>query len=258
MADPDPLDCFGLSGRTAIVTGAASGIGKATAQLFAAVGARVVLADLNETSAQHVSAGIGGSALAARCDVADEASVAALFALVRERFGQLDVLVNNAAYRLKADTMTMPASEWDMMHAVIARGTFLCAREAIRMMLAQPEGGTIVNVSSVSAQHPTIFSNTHYDSAKAGVDALTRALAVEFAPKVRVNSVQPGGTITEGANRLKDLAPSMGPMAQPGRIPLARRAEPIEQARAILFLASPASAYVTGHHLTVDGGYCVA
>jgi NAD(P)-dependent dehydrogenase (short-subunit alcohol dehydrogenase family) len=152
----------------------------------------------------------------------------------------------------------MPASEWDVMHAVIARGTFLCLREAIKIMRSQG-GGAIVNVSSVSARHPTIFSNMHYDSAKAGVDAITRAAAIEFAQdNIRVNSVQPGGMRTAGGQKIGTATPVTGPITQPGRMALGRAAEPIEQARAILFLASDAASYITGHLLTVDGGYHVS
>jgi NAD(P)-dependent dehydrogenase (short-subunit alcohol dehydrogenase family) len=146
------------------------------------------------------------------------------------------------------------------MHAVTTRGTFLCMREAIKIMLQQENGGAIVNTSSVSALHPTIFSNMHYDSAKAGVDAMTRAAVAEFGPRgIRINSVQPGGTASPTALRLQSAEkPVTGPITNPDRIPVGRLAEPIEQARAILFLASPAASYVNGHHLTVDGGYLVS
>lgn len=197
----------------------------------------------------------------ARYDIADEAQVQALFARASELFdGRLDVLANVAAYRRKADTMTMSAAEWDIMHAVTTRSTFLMMREAIRIMRSQSGGGAIVNVSSVSARHPTIFSNAHYDWAKAGVDAMTRACAIEFAPAgIRINSVQPGGTETGGAKAVAaDALPVAGPMVMPGRIALGRVSTPIEQARAILFLASDAASYITGHHLTVDGGYHVS
>jgi NAD(P)-dependent dehydrogenase (short-subunit alcohol dehydrogenase family) len=251
------LSYFGLEGKTAIVTGAASGIGRATATLFTNVGARVLFVDVDEQGAREAAAAV--SAAHAACDIADETRVLSLFAHAKELFGRLDVLANVAAYRRKADTMTMPASEWDLMHAVTTRGTFLMMREAIRIMREQVDGGSIVNVSSVSAKHPTIFNNTHYDSAKAGVDAMTRAAAIEFARcKIRVNSVQPGGTASEGVQQMATEFPPVGPMLQPGRIALGRISEPIEQARAILFLASAASSYITGHHLTVDGGYHVS
>jgi NAD(P)-dependent dehydrogenase (short-subunit alcohol dehydrogenase family) len=257
MTDVQALSVFGLAGRTAIVTGAASGIGRATAMLFTEVGARVLWVDVNEDGVREAAQAVGADFAA--CDIADEAQVQSLFTHAKEVLGRLDVLANVAAYRRKADTMTMPASEWDIMHAVTARGTFLMMREAIKIMRVQDGGGTIVNVSSVSAKHPTIFNNMHYDSAKAGVDAMTRAAAIEFAPHaIRVNSVQPGGTSSGGERSISSALPPTGPMTQPGRMALGRMADPLEQARATLFLASPASSYITGHHLTVDGGYHVS
>lgn len=257
MIDEIPaLAPFGLAGQVALVTGAASGIGRETASLFAQVGADVLFVDLDAAGAKAAAAPSGADHFG--CDISDETQVAALFAHVAERFGRLDVLANVAAYRRKADTMTMPLAEWDRMHAVTTRGSFLMMREAIRLMRAQ-RSGTIVNVSSVSARHPTIFNNMHYDAAKAGVDAMTRAAAIEFAPYgIRVNSVQPGGTATSGAHRMTEELPARGPMTLPGRIALGRLSSPIEQARAILFLASPAASYITGQHLTVDGGYSVS
>lgn len=253
----EALAPFTLDGKSAIVTGAASGIGQATARLFTEVGAKVLFVDLDGAAGKTAAKEVGAEAMA--CDISDDVQVGRVFAAAKELFGRLDILANVAAYRRKADTMEMPASEWDIMHAVSTRGTFLCMREAIRIMREQPEGGSIVNVSSVSAEHPTIFSNMHYDSAKAGVDAMTRAAAVEFAPdKIRVNSIRPGGTASRGAQTIMENFRPAGPMVQPGRMPIGRPAEPIEQARAILFLASDAASYITGQHLAVDGGYLVS
>lgn len=257
MTIPAALSAYGLEGKTAIVTGAASGIGRATATLFTQVGARVLFVDIEETPLREAAEEAGSPY--ALCDISDEAQVQAVFARAKELFGGLDVLANVAAYRRKADTMTMPASEWDIMHAVTTRGTFLMMREAIRIMREQESGGAIVSVSSVSAEHPTIFNNTHYDSAKAGVDAMTRAAAVEFAEHgIRINTIQPGGTASGGAKKMGTEIQMRGPMMAPGRIPLGRISEPVEQARAILFLASPAASYITGQHLAVDGGYSVS
>jgi NAD(P)-dependent dehydrogenase (short-subunit alcohol dehydrogenase family) len=254
---------YGLHGLTAVVTGAASGIGRRTAQLFAAVGASVVVADLDGGGAAAVVAAIeqgGGRALEARCDISDEAQVKATFAAAADAFGGVDILVNNAAYRPKADFMEMSVDTWDLMHAINTRGTFLCMREAIRLMRASGKGGSIVNISTIGSLHPTIFNNTHYDSSKAGVNALTQTSAVEFAPdRIRVNAVLPGGTDTEGSQKLRAAGvTTKGPiMLAPGRVPLARMATPEELAQAILFLASPASSYITGVLLPVDGGYAV-
>jgi NAD(P)-dependent dehydrogenase (short-subunit alcohol dehydrogenase family) len=249
---------FALNGKVALITGAASGLGRATAELFLQVGASVVIVDLDAAAAEAAAARLAaiGPTAGVGADVADEASVGAAFAQAAERFGGVDVLVNNAAYRSKADTMTMPVEEWDRMHAVNTRGTFLCMRAAVAQMRARG-GGSIVNISSMSAQHPTIFPNMHYDSSKAGIDAITRLAALEFAAdSIRVNSVLPGGMDTQGGANIRAANVNMaGPALIPGRNPLGRMAQPIEMARAVLFLASEASSYITGVELLVDGGF---
>lgn len=248
---------FSLDGKVAFITGAASGLGRATAELFLDVGARVVVADLDsEAARQTVEAfGVGDRAMAVGIDVADEAAVKQAFAESAAAFGPLDVLVNNAAYRNKAETMTMCVEEWDRMQAVCTRGSFLCLRQAVEQMRGR--GGAIVNISSMSAQHPTIFPNMHYDAAKAGVDAITRLAAVEFAKdNIRVNSVLPGGMTTPGVAKMHASTVAItGPATIPGRSVMGRAADPIEMARAVLFLASDAASYITGAELLVDGGF---
>jgi len=257
----DALAAYGLAGKVAIVTGAASGIGRATARLFGEVGAQVLFVDVVEEAVREAAEAAG--APFAVCDISDEDQVKATFARAQDLFGgRLDVLANVAAYRKKHDTMTMPVAEWDIMHEVTTRGTFLMMREAIRIMREQEGGGAIVNVSSVCSRHPVIFANMHYDSAKAGVDAMTRAAAAEFAShNIRVNSIQPGGTDSGQRERMGATMKPTGPMMLPGRAELLlggrRMADPLDQARAILFLASPAAGYITGQHLAIDGGFCV-
>ena len=259
--DDFSLAPYSLAGQCAIVTGAGSGIGRATARLFAMAGARVALADIDAAAARAVTEEIAasqGKAIAVACDISDEEQVQALFAEVAAQFGPPDVLASVAAYRKKHDTMRMTPAEWDQMHAVTARGTFLCMRQAIRAMLATGKGGSIVNVSSIAAIRPVVFNSMDYDSAKAGVNAMTRAAAAEFSEHgIRVNAVLPGGTNSAGAGRMGGSGEPVrihGPITQPGRVPMQRIAEPIEQARAILFLASPASSYITGQLLAVEGG----
>ena len=154
----------------------------------------------------------------------------------------------------------MSVATWDYMHAVNTRGTFLCMREAIKLMRASGKGGSIVNISTIGTLHPTIFNNTHYDSSKAGVNAMTQTSAVEFASDgIRVNAILPGGTDTEGSQKLKAAGvTTKGPiMIGQGRVPMSRIASPSELAQAILFLASPASSFVTGVLLPVDGGFSI-
>jgi NAD(P)-dependent dehydrogenase (short-subunit alcohol dehydrogenase family) len=253
---------FTLEGKVALVTGAAQGLGKEIAGLFCDVGASVVIADLNGDAAMATAEELSarGPTLGVAMDVSDEAAVQAGFAAAAAKFGGVDVLVNNAAYRNKANTMDMPVSEWDIMHAVTTRGTFLCLREAVKQMRGRG-GGSVVNISSMSAQHPTIYPNMHYDSAKAGVDAITRLAAVEFGPEgIRVNSVLPGGMATPGPDKMRAMqaqgGPTIaGPALIPGRNILGRIAQPIEMARAVLFLASDAASYITGVELLVDAGF---
>lgn len=257
------LSPFSLSGQTAVVTGGASGIGRATSRLFAASGANVVIGDIDLDGAKSVVAEIeqaGGKALAVSCDISDEPQVLNLFDEATRHFGDVTVLAAVAAYRRKHATMTMSPDEWDRQHNIITRGTFLCMRAAIAKMKASGKGGSIVNVSSVSSVRPVVFNSMDYDSAKAGVNAMTRAAAAEFAADgIRVNAILPGGTASEGAAKMSlkqnEIAiPIYGPIMQPGRMLMGRTAYPIEQARAILFLASPASSYITGQMLAVEGG----
>lgn len=254
---------FNLTGQVAIVTGAAQGLGRVSAQLLANTGARVVIADLNLEAAKHAATEIesqGGIAIALAVNLADESSIRALFSAVSKQFGRLDILVNNAAHRAKAELFEMAVEQWDAMLQVTLRGTFLCCREAIALMRSHGSGGAIVNVSSVGAVHPTLWGvNVHYDAAKAGVDSLTRSLAGEFASdRIRVNSVLPGGMSSEGAKGISAQYKIRGPMIGAGRVPLGRMADPREVAHVVLFLASPASSYVTGQILAADGGFMVS
>lgn len=259
-------DLFALPGKVAIVTGSGSGIGEATAHLFSKAGAKVVIADLVPEDGQRVADAIkadGGEAIAVRCDVSDEDQVKNMVATAREAFGGIDILVNNAAYRPKADFFEMGVEDWDRMHAVNTRGTFLCMREVIKVMREQGKdrGGAIVNISTIGTALPTIVNNVHYDSSKAGVNSITKSTASEFAVDgIRINSVMPGGVDTGGSRKMQN-EPSRnflpkGPIMMPGRM-LLGVAQPIQLASAILFLCSPASSYMTGHIMAVDGGYLV-
>jgi NAD(P)-dependent dehydrogenase (short-subunit alcohol dehydrogenase family) len=263
MPRPGFLDgLFGLAGEVALVTGAGSGIGRAVAETLAGAGAFSLCADLNLDAAKTTATAIreaGGEAEAFPVDVADEASVLALFETLDERFARLDVLVNNAGIFPKYDFLSIDGPAWDKVQNVNLRGAYFCMREALKRMKAR-SGGRIVNLSSSATLNPVIYDNSHYGASKAGLMALTRAVALEFAEfGVRCNAVLPGAVATEGAGAHKASGyVTRGPMMGEGRIPLARMATPQDIAHAVLYLAAPASAYVTGHGLLVDGGFMVS
>jgi len=260
-------DLYQLQGKTAVVTGAGRGIGRAVADLFAAAGARTVVADILADEAQSAAAEIrkdGGEALAVPVDIADEGAVKHLYAQAVREFGGIDVLVHSAAIFPKYPLLEITVEQWDRVQAINVRGTMLVMREAIAYMRKGGRGGAIVNISSVSGEREVVFHNAAYGASKAGTTNLTRVAALEFgSDNIRVNAVLPGGTTTPGAAeataRMRAAGYELkGPMVQPGRIPLGGMGSPQDIAAACLFLASPASRYITGQCLAVDGGFLIS
>jgi NAD(P)-dependent dehydrogenase (short-subunit alcohol dehydrogenase family) len=252
-----------IDGKVALVTGGGRGIGRAVCELFAEAGASLAICDIQSVSAQNVASNIDG-AKGYAADISDEAAVVSMFDAVRADFGTIDILVHVAAIFPKRDFFEMTAAQWDTMHAVNTRGTFLVMREAIKAMKAGGQGGAIVNVSSVSGERAVVTHNSAYGASKAAVTNLTRSVAIEVASLgIRVNAVLPGGVATEGASLATEAMKGSGlqiggPMMMPGRLPMARMARPEEIASACLFMASPAASYITGHALAVDGGFLVS
>lgn len=248
------LQAFRLDGRVAAITGGARGIGLATARLMASAGAHVVLLDKDGPAASSAAQELGASASADTLDVASELQVAQAFDRIVQRHGRLDVLVNNAGMAIRRPTVELALADWQRVIDVNLTGVFLCAQAAGRHMLAQGSGA-VVNVASIfGLSGGGLYPNISYQASKGAVVNLTRALAVEWAPKgLRVNAVAPTWVDTEFIAALK---------AQPALLerirtvtPLQRLAQPEEVAHAILYLASPAAAMVTGHVLPVDGGF---
>ena len=244
--------------RVAVVTGAARGIGAATALQFAREGSAVAVLDLDEQSCAETVDRIkasGGTAIAFGCDVADETQVDAVINKVAGELGGVDVLVNNAGVLRDNLLHKMSVSDWDTVMSVHLRGAFLCSRAAQRHMVAK-RSGKIVNTSSVSALGNRGQAN--YAAAKAGIQGLTRTLAMELGPfNINVNAVAPGFIVTEmtdaTAARVGISAADM--RAKAAEItPLRRVGRPEDIARVAGFLASDAASFITGQTIYVDGG----
>jgi NAD(P)-dependent dehydrogenase (short-subunit alcohol dehydrogenase family) len=237
----------------AIVTGAASGIGAATARRFCADGGAVVLADLAEARGREVTTAIlaqGGAAHFEPCDVADADAWARVAGAARERFGGIDVVVNNAYANVIRSTLELEPGEWQRMLEVNLGQVYHSVRACMPDLLER--SGTMINVSSVHA-HIGFADHAGYDATKGAMCALTRQLAVEFGPRVRVNAVLPGPIITG----IWDDVDETGRAESAAMTTLARNGQPEEVAAVICFLASGDASYVTGAELAVDGGWSI-
>ena len=245
-----------LAGRVALVTGGASGIGRAAAELFAEQGAAVVVADLSSNGEETVAAisAAGGEATFVQADVSVEADVEAAVRAARSAYGELDAAFNNAGVGApRSPFEELDSAAWDSLMAVNLRGVWLCMKHELATMV--PLGrGTIVNTASVAGVVGTAGLSS-YTAAKHGVVGLTRTAAVEHGRSgIRVNAIAPGFTRTP---MVKDVLedPNSDIEELLGASPMARMAEPREIAEAVLWLTSPLSSFVTGHVLVADGGY---
>ncbi len=251
-----------LKDKVAVITGAGRGIGRATAELFASEGARVVIAELNESLGKKVESAIcesGGEALFAPVDISKSEDVQALFRVVEEKYGGLHVLYNNAAiYLRKDDGPVTDVSEevWDRVIAVNLRGTFLCCKYGIPMIISSG-GGSVINTSS-SAGVMGIPRCDAYTATKGAAISLTRSMAVEYGPKrVRVNCIAPAGIDTEMLRESSLDRPDFDPEEFFSKTPARRFGTPEEIARLALFLASDESLYINGAIIRADGGITI-
>ncbi|MDD5489472.1 MAG: SDR family NAD(P)-dependent oxidoreductase [Candidatus Moranbacteria bacterium] len=239
-----------LQNKTAIVTGAAKGIGKGIAIALAKEGANVVVSDIDQKEAEKVAEEIrkiGPKALVIQCDVSKKEEVENLFRKTVEEFGKLDILVNNAGIYPFVSFADMKEEDWDKVMNINLKSVFLCSKKAAEVL---PEGGRIVNISSVAA-FVGFESLVHYCATKGAVNAMIRALALELAPKkITVNAVAPGAIETPGAKGPEEQMKQTIAM-----IPLAREGQPEDIANVVVFLASEKSDYITGQTIIVDGGW---
>lgn len=243
-----------FKGSTVVVTGASRGIGLGIAEAFASRGANLVLTARNEETIRSVASRIDGeyegAALGVALDVRDLSSVKAGFESVAEEFGHIDVLINNAGIANSIAFADTDEESWDRIIDTNLKGVYACCRSALKRM---GSGSAIVNIASISGSMVNVPQfQANYNTSKAGVIMLTKSLAVEYADRgIRVNSVSPGYTLTDMNRR-----PEVAELAEiwKSRTPMGRMAEIREIADPVIFLASPASSFITGHDLVVDGG----
>jgi peroxisomal 2,4-dienoyl-CoA reductase len=261
-----------FDGQVALITGGGGGIGRGIADLLAALGAQVVLASRKlervETAAEEIRAA-GGKASGVAVDVRESARVKEMVAQVKDRHGRIDLLVNNAAGNFYAPSETLSENAWKSVIEIDLYGTFFCS-QAVYPLMREQGGGSIVNIS-MTLHYRGWPLMAHATAAKAGVDALTRTLALEWAKdKVRMNAVAPGPIPTEGVRKAFTPPPTadgvpdvfavekaMGDYARK-MIPLQRWGAPADIANMVAYLASPAASWITGAIMVVDGGEWLA
>lgn len=250
------MKLFELSGKTALVTGGGSGLGKAIAKGLASVGAITAVVDMNEGAAKAVLAEImekGGNGLAIHADVTKSLDVRNAVCEVVEKYGRLDILVNCAGITRRMPAEDFNESDWELVIDVNLKGTFLFCREAGKHML-EKGGGSIINITSLGA-HVAIVNSAAYCASKGGVAQLTKTLGVEWAARgVRVNAISPGVFETPLLQQCIDKEPEYGNRML-AKIPKGKFGKPEELVGPAIFLASDASSNVTAHILAVDGGY---
>jgi NAD(P)-dependent dehydrogenase (short-subunit alcohol dehydrogenase family) len=253
-AHPRVAALLSLEGKTALITGATSGIGKAVAKLFLEAGANLVVSGSTPSKVAAITESLRAEAAPGQrvesmaADISKDAEVEALFALVDSAYGVLDIYVGCVGIYPSVPFLETTAEFWDHQQAVNLRSAYLCNREAVRRMQSRKQG-SIVNVSSVSAIRTVVTGHAHYGAAK------------EFGKdNIRINAVMPGTVVTEGLmdsmqNYAERGVTMVGPVMDPVRTPMGRPGTPEEVANCCLFLASPASVYITGQFIAVDGGF---
>ena len=252
---------YDLSGKVAVVTGAAKGIGQGIADRLAEAGATVLLVDIDAEGVQASATAIeerGGTASSAVADLSTADGANAAVATAVERYGRIDILVNNAGIYPMTPCLELSEEVWDRTLNLNLKGLFLASQAAARAMADAGHGGSIVNIASVDAIKP-IGNLVHYDASKGGVVMVTKSMAKELGPLgIRVNAIAPGAIQTAGTEATipPDLPPDALAMIEQltNAMPLRRQGEPDDIARVTVFLASPAAEYMSGSTVVVDGG----
>lgn len=251
-----------LSGKVAIVTGGAMGIGLGIVTRLAQAGAKVLIADMDEAVAAKSASDLSTQGLVVKSiktDVSNEEDAAKMVQTAVAEFGGLDILVNNAGIFPSAPLSKMTKEDFDKVIGVNLRGVFLCTEAASKQMISQGRGGKIINVTSIDAIHPSMIGLSHYDASKHGVWGFTKNVALELAKqKIWVNAIAPGGIATPGVAKMSQGADAemqkKNAEAFLARIPMGRMGEPDDIGKVALFLASEMSSYMTGEQIVVDGG----
>lgn len=243
-----------LTGKTALVTGAAQGIGLACARTLHAAGAQVALADLNGTAAEEQARALGDRVIAIGADVSKSSQVSDMVAAVTSRFDGVDILVNNAGVDKAVPILDMEEDEWDRLMTINLKSVFLCTKAVLPSMISRG-GGSVVSMASIVARQGAMNGGIHYATSKGGILAFTKTLARQMADKrIRANAVAPGVVDT-------DLIRTHMPAEMRGKIeaaiPKGRLADTTEIARVVAFLASDAASYVTGATVDVNGGFWI-
>lgn len=261
-------ELFDLSGKAAVVTGGAIGIGQAICTRLAEAGAGIMIVDIDEAGAGQtadMARAVGGRAEVVKADARSGADAKRVIQAALDAFGSVDILVNNAGMYPISPVLDTPEELWDKVLNLNLKGPFVYAQAAAAAMIEAGHGGKIINMASTDGLKPT-GRLAHYNASKGGVIMLTKALALELAPHgIIVNAVAPGGILTPGTMQtqqqmqqitgrsLEQMIEDMAP-----KFPLGRMGEPDDVARAVLFLASGAADYTTGETIVVDGGYLLA
>lgn len=254
-----------LSGKTAIVTGGAMGIGLGITSRLAEAGAKVMIADTNEEEGKKAAVELSGKGLkvkSAKCDVSSEADVKNLVEETIKEFGSIDILVNNAGIYPNILVSQMEFENFDKILAINLEGVFLTTKHVSRQMIAQGKGGRIINITSIDAIHPSMMGLAAYDASKHGLWGFTKNAAIELAQhKIWVNAIAPGGISTPGVAKMQARTPQaaeadMKQMIEAflSKIPMHRMGEVDDIGKVALFLASDMSSYLTGSQIVVDGG----